>query len=149
TLTGGYFPNGQIRFGIAADGLGRTNYLPSAGTIGGALGTPNGFYGKYVGPFYNRSRTGLAKIPDGTSNTVFFGEALGGNQFGTPNGRRDFAYTWMGAGAMATAWGMQNPAQWYTYGSQHPGGITQFAWGDGSVRGVRQGTGATFFTADW
>jgi len=152
TFTGGYFPNG----GGGAP-LGRTNYLANAGAIGYSTGTynnapvtPNAFYGKYAGPFYNRSRVGLARIPDGSSNTIFFGEALGGPEFGNSGGQvRNFAYSWMGAGALATAWGLPTVSQWYTFGSQHPGGLVQFAFGDGSVRGYRRGSTGSFFTNDW
>ncbi|MCS7045020.1 MAG: hypothetical protein NZO58_01560, partial [Gemmataceae bacterium] len=66
-----------------------------------------------------------------------FGETLGGGFVaGTKN--RDFAYSWIGCGALATAWGLapENAPTWYQFSSNHP--IVQFANADGSVRGVRR-----------
>ena len=42
----------------------------------------------------------------------------------------------MGCGAFPSVWDLVSPPQWYTYGSNH-GGIVQFAFCDGSVRGLR------------
>ncbi len=122
TLYGGYF-------GPTYTTLGRTNYAGCAGYIGYPQGDPG--TGAYAGPFYTDSVVKLATIPDGTSNTVAFGETL----FGTTP--RDFVGTWMGAGVMATAWGLPDPPQWYTYGSKHTG-VVQFAMSDGSVRPVKR-----------
>ena len=59
----------------------------------------------------------LVNITDGTSNTLMFGESLGG----TNEGPRDFNLAWMGAGALPTAWDLLDPCQWYSYGSNHTG----------------------------
>ncbi len=143
TLTGGYMPNPR------GSTYGRTNYAPSAGTIGAGS---NGFYGQYVGPFHNRSKTKIANMPDGTSNTVFFGETLCGE---APPAARRFSLSWMGAGALAMAWGV--PAQgsgWYQFSSMHTQ-VVQFGYGDGSVRRIRKGAGAqsaartNWFQNDW
>ena len=80
----------------------------------------------------------VANIPDGTSNTVMFGETLGGEE----TGPRHYALTWMGAGSLPFYWGLPTPAQWYTYGSRHTG-VIQFAYGDGSVRRMRNGIATT------
>ncbi|MHB1421748.1 MAG: DUF1559 domain-containing protein [Gemmataceae bacterium] len=137
TFTGGYYPN------PTGAKLGRTNYAPCAGALGAGS---DPFWGVYKGAFTNNSAVTIAQIQDGASNTIFFGETLGGS--GGPN--RDFALAWMGAGCMATAWGLMTPPQWYTYGSMHTGGIVQFAFGDGSVRSVNAGVGLNFSGApDW
>jgi prepilin-type N-terminal cleavage/methylation domain-containing protein len=136
TFTGGYMPNTS-----GGNLYGRSNYAPSAGspfTQGCA------WYGLYKGMFTNRSKNKLANTPDGTANTFLFGETLGGEQTGV----RNFSLAWMGAGPMNSAWGLPNLAQWYTFGSKHTGTV-QFSYGDGSVRGVRRGIGATFFSNDW
>jgi prepilin-type N-terminal cleavage/methylation domain-containing protein len=140
TLTGGYMPNPR-----GAD-YGRTNYVGNAGAIGKVS---NAFYGRYEGPFTGRSKNKLGALPDGTSNTFLFGEALGG----TWPGPRNFSLSWMGAGILPTAWGIPSgsptqPFNWYQYGSKHTA-VTLFGYGDGSVRAVRKGVGTTFFSNDW
>src|SRR5207248_4683730 len=84
-----------------------------------------------------RSQTRLVQIQDGSSNTLMFGETLGGEDATQP---QDFCYSWMGAGVMPTAFGLPQAggAQWYTFSSNHIG-VVQFCFGDGSVRGLRKG----------
>src|SRR5262249_28613464 len=74
-------------------------------------------------------------IGDGTSNTIGFGETLGGR---TRN--RDYRWAWMGAGSLPTAWGLPNDtdAGFYTFSSRHPG-VVLFAFCDGSVRPIAKG----------
>jgi len=117
--------------------LGRTNYAFSAGATGQNSPAP---YSNWVGPFTTDSKTTMTGIADGTSNTIFLGETLGG----TDVGARDTVFPWIGTGGMATAWGPLTPSSWTTYGSKHTG-IVLFGWGDGSVRPVRKITGTT----DW
>jgi prepilin-type processing-associated H-X9-DG protein len=111
--------------------FGQTNYLGIAG------------YGitiaSFEGVFYNRSRTTIATIQDGTSNTFFFGEYAGK---GPPTGGwQPVKLAWMTGGCMPTAWGLEAPPagqdpRWYELSSKHPGGINM-AMGDGSVRLIR------------
>jgi prepilin-type N-terminal cleavage/methylation domain-containing protein/prepilin-type processing-associated H-X9-DG protein len=108
--------------------LGGTNYIGNAGYLG------NENFAQYVGPYFKNSKTKLQSISDGTSNTIAFGETLGGGSV-----IRDFRISWMGTGSMPTAWGLPTPTQWYTYGSRHAGGIVQFGYCDGSVRSIRSG----------
>jgi prepilin-type N-terminal cleavage/methylation domain-containing protein len=113
-----------------AAGLGRTNYVGVAGYFGNLVPT-------YAGPLTNRSTLTLAKFTaaDGTSNTMMFGEALGDTEIGP----RQFAFSWMGAGVLPTAWGTPSGAnaQWVNFSSRHTA-ITHFCFGDGSVRGIRK-----------
>jgi prepilin-type N-terminal cleavage/methylation domain-containing protein/prepilin-type processing-associated H-X9-DG protein len=147
TLYGGYF-------GGATVGLGLTNYAASAGALGncatGAYAADGNalFYGKYRGPYYANSLTSITSITagDGTSQTIAFGEILGGN--GGPT--RDFNAAWMGAGAVPTAWDLIQPAQWYSFGSRH-NNLVNFAMCDGSVRSFTKlpdGT-TTWFSNRW
>jgi prepilin-type processing-associated H-X9-DG protein len=113
---------------------------------GGVVG--NG-WDTWAGLLTNRSRVtlGQATGSDGTSNTLLFGEALGGKRRG---GADDHSLAWMGAGALVTGWGLvelqstTNPGLIY-FSSLHPGGVN-FCFGDGSVRTLRRGisTGQVF-----
>jgi prepilin-type N-terminal cleavage/methylation domain-containing protein len=135
TFTGGYYPNPTGNL------FGRSNYQPS----GGCIGAPSiNYYGTWLGPFTDSSQNKVGAIPDGTSNTIFFGEALGGES----SGNRHFSASWMGAGSFATAWGLGDPSQWYQFGGKHTA-VVQFGFGDGSVRSIRKGVGTTFFSTDW
>jgi prepilin-type N-terminal cleavage/methylation domain-containing protein len=116
-----------------AAGLGRTNYVGVAGYFGNVAPA-------YAGPLTNRSRLALGQFAsaDGTSNTMMFGEVLGDTDFPP----RQFAFSWMGAGVLPTAWGTPTgtSSQWLNFSSKHTG-IVQFCFGDGSVRGIRQNIG--------
>ncbi len=99
---------------------------------------------KYKGPYSMNSRTKVTDIKDGTSNTLGFGEIASGN-YGGPN----FRFTWMGAGSMTSATGLQanNP---FAFWSKHTG-VINFGFCDGSVRtlsisGVQANYGV-FFSA--
>jgi prepilin-type N-terminal cleavage/methylation domain-containing protein len=148
TFTGGYSPGGLF---------GRTNYTGVAGTIGDS--TTSTFYLKWAGIIGNRARRTLGQLTvlDGTSNTLMFGETLGGLGVGA----RDFAPTWMGAGIFPTYWGIGRPnidgnldvrgATWYKWSARHVVGA-QFAAGDASMRTIRFGNTTTtdgLETTDW
>jgi prepilin-type N-terminal cleavage/methylation domain-containing protein/prepilin-type processing-associated H-X9-DG protein len=139
-LTGGYYGN------PIGNALGRTNYVGNAGALGE---TGDAFWDRYIGPMTNRSKNKLGNMYDGTSNTILFGESLGGPE----TGARPFAWSWMGCGILPTAWCLITPSQWYSYGSRHTG-VVQFAFGDGSVRRFRKGVGAiggatNWYTTEW
>src|SRR5260370_8974029 len=101
------------------------------------------------GIFPNRSATKTGSIPDGTSNTIMFGETLGGFYDQAPYVQRQFIMSWFGVGALPTKFGLGKPgfqfgnslpgAGWPTFSSRHLGGV-QFAFADGSVRMLRFGT---------
>jgi prepilin-type N-terminal cleavage/methylation domain-containing protein/prepilin-type processing-associated H-X9-DG protein len=114
-------------------GLGMTNYASNAGYIGGG-------YPSLCGPYFTDSKTKINAIPDGTSNTIGFGEYLGGHN----PGARDFVGTWMGTGGIPTAWGLTETSEWYQFGGRHTGGVL-FGFCDGSVRPIRRGGDATQF----
>ena len=71
-----------------------------------------------------------------------FGETTGGYSYDPATGRqsRDVSFSWMGSGALPTAWGLAPPspaskASWEQFNSEHPG-VVQFAFADGSVRTI-------------
>jgi prepilin-type processing-associated H-X9-DG protein len=102
----------------------------------------------YEGIFTNRSGNKLGAIPDGTSNTLMFGELLGGFDQNPPYTTRTIVYSWFGLGALPTKTGIGQPglpggtnkpgAYWNTFSSYHPGGA-QFCFADGSVHFLKFG----------
>jgi prepilin-type processing-associated H-X9-DG protein len=149
--------------------MGHSNYAGVAGALGGAKdvsphdvdpdsgtvntcpdASPRGInLQAYEGIFTNRSATKIGSIPDGTSNTLMFGEYLGGFLQTAPYNQRLYMMSWFGVGALPTKFGLGRPgfefgnskpgADWPTFSSFHTGGV-QFAFADGSVRMLRFGT---------
>jgi prepilin-type processing-associated H-X9-DG protein len=142
--------------------LGRTNYLGVAGILGRNATAAHPLFlnpdnsevnfQKYDGIFGNRTPVRITDITDGSSNTLMFGECVGGVSVGNP----DFQLAWMGCGALGTRLGLgrgglpyeKGGANWVRFSSFHPGGV-QFAMADGSVRLLAFGNTAvtmdTFF----
>jgi len=123
--------------------LGRTNYL-------GVAGECRHFepFTPYTGILHYNSKTTLGRIPDGTSNTLLYGEYCGGwiftdsvpndGKLGVPSGI--LGAHW-GCGPNFTCFGLETSPQtadgahgWVGFGSLHSGNIVQFAYADGSVR---------------
>lgn len=125
TLSAAYFGGADGR------GLGKTNYFGVAGGIG-SVPTTNGWT-LWEGIYGNRTKVNFGGgIPDGTSNTFAIGESMGD----WTNNARYFSHSWMGVGALPTAWGLPNTRldqRWYRFSSDHDA-ITQFAMADGSVQ---------------
>jgi prepilin-type N-terminal cleavage/methylation domain-containing protein/prepilin-type processing-associated H-X9-DG protein len=143
---------------------GRTNYVGVAGALGAASDVTAADTAScaqpanlknYEGVFANRTKTRLTDIHDGTSNTLMFGEALGGFVQEPPYTTREIVYSWMGVGALPAKFGLGQPglpyglnattgasqpgASWPTFSSRHPGGV-QFCYADGSVHFLKYGT---------
>lgn len=150
----GSFP-GFIRFAPGDEQIGRSNYLGVAG-LGGSfsftVGAPNPLglspsptFGGYEGIMINRGKFSLGQITvqDGTSNTLMFGEGLGGKGIGA----RGSAYAWFGIGGMGTGLGLGRGnteavagggADYWRFSSRHATGV-QFAFADASVHTIRYG----------
>jgi prepilin-type N-terminal cleavage/methylation domain-containing protein len=133
-----------------------TNYLGCAGARGilgddanlsggglTGLGAPLDKWSIFGGLFDNRSHTSIARCPDGTSNTLMFGET--GGDSGLPNlslpgsntGQVTAMFTWMGAGVADTVYGLGGPNTFYfgQFSSAHTA-VVNFCYGDGSVHGL-------------
>ena len=112
--------------------------------------------GLYAGIFAFKSPDrGLAitAITDGTSNTILAGEYADANvNFGTGNVLTGDCAVNFASGPLYTYWGIrggeagdQRPAfRWYKFSSKHTG-VTQFCFGDGSVRAIRNGIDYTAY----
>jgi len=143
-MTGGYWPNG---------GFAKTNYAANAGALGKVQNYAP--YDKYYGLFYSNSQESFTTGSDGLSNTIFFGDYLGDTVAGSTTsglgGAPSLSASWMGGNALPTAWGLFTPGGWYTYNSNHPDGMIQFAFGDGHVAAIRKFSGKTtdWFSANW
>ena len=124
--------------------MGRANYL---GVAGECRNTPTyrpykGLLG-YTDTFYpGKNPNGLDKVPDGTSNTMLFGEYAGGNivwggSGGLPDG---WATGGWSCGFNYTCFGTyQNNGvnQWGYFSSRHTGNMFNCCFADGSVRAVQ------------
>jgi prepilin-type N-terminal cleavage/methylation domain-containing protein len=131
-----YYGSGGTLPATYATYLGRSNYIASGGTYGDSSTTNRG-------AFYGDSAETIAGIADGSSNTAFFGETLGGASSGT----RDYVLSWAGATYMGAYYNLPSPATWYTFGSKHA--VVQFGFGDGSVRGIRPSGATNAGSAQW
>jgi prepilin-type N-terminal cleavage/methylation domain-containing protein len=137
---------------------GRTNYVGVSGANGDLAGVSasdiDAVTGpidlrKYVGIYSSRNTLTLGQLTqmDGTSNTLMFGEGLGGEGV-----VRDFAWSWFGCGHLGTKFGLgrgqvacngvynssTTGAGWPRFSSRHASGV-QFSYGDGSTRTVKFG----------
>jgi prepilin-type N-terminal cleavage/methylation domain-containing protein len=133
--------------------LGRTNYLGVGGYGGNALtwtvssgnatkmgisaGTPAI---NYEGIFATRSKTRFSHVSDGSSNTLMFGEVMGGGKL-NDRSTTHASYTWIGCGFLPAFPGLTETdgsqrRQWSSYNSDHVSGIIQFALADGAVRKI-------------
>jgi prepilin-type N-terminal cleavage/methylation domain-containing protein len=154
------FPTLKILGWPGDTGLGLTHYRAVAGIFGklGPQYKVNGIENdKYmVGVYTARSKTSTARIIDGTSKMLAFGEAPGelGTGIQKSNGtgsNGDFALgvAWIGTSTLPTAFGLDsslengtpNPGasyrvHWAYFGGLHSGDIVQFVFADGSVHGL-------------
>jgi prepilin-type N-terminal cleavage/methylation domain-containing protein len=135
--------------GTVGDSLGRTNYVGCAGAFGNGTST---LWTQWIGVFASGQTVTLGQVTnlDGTSHTLLFGEALGGNSL-----RHDYAFSWMGCGALATGYGLRQASSanpdgdnYANFGSRHIA-VVQFAYVDGSVHALKRGATGTRYSNDW
>lgn len=112
---------------IANYGAGTSSYAGSAGRFG-AIDFPN------RGAFWNRSKTRLAEIIDGTSNTILFGETTAGTQQ---------SYLWISVGPITSTFGFGDGFE--RWGSHHAAKVVMMSLADGSVRPIEPSIDQTLF----
>jgi prepilin-type processing-associated H-X9-DG protein len=111
--------------------FGRTNYVG----VAGGIGRVNNGWDTWAGMMLSQSLLTVEKVTDGSSNTLMFGETIGGAA-GDSNGS---SFAWIGVGMMPTAYGLAAPTDWVNFSSRHDN-VVNFCYGDGAVKGVRKST---------
>lgn len=134
---------------------GTTHYLAVSGALG-EVGQPE--VDASIGVFSIRSRTKMAHIVDGTSNTLLFGEAPGTIGSAIHNIFTDelasgylHAFTWAGTATAPVGKGLdasekdgtpneeaRYDSHWAYYGSLHAGDVVYFCFADGSVHPLQK-----------
>jgi prepilin-type processing-associated H-X9-DG protein len=135
TATGGTISARTFANSGSTAELGRTSYLGVAGRLGH---TGASAVDLHRGVFTNRSKTTIGAITDGTSNTLLFGESLGGPAAGT----RTYSFCWIGVGFQASSWGFVDVPSYHHFSSPHTG-VVNFALCDGSVKSIRTSVNTT------
>ena len=106
-----------------------SNTINIPGAPGGTV--PNFPLYQYTGPFGLNTQTRVTDIQDGSSNTIAFGETVGGQIF--PDGSTDFKTAWAGCGSISSISGNRVRAATARFCSLHTA-INNFVFCDGSVR---------------
>jgi hypothetical protein len=115
--------------------------IPS-GTIGSSDSAKIGLVSgtstlNFEGILATRSKTRFSDMTDGSSNTLMYGEAMGGK---ADANNLHASFTWIGCGSLPTFPGLSDskgPRRiWGTFNSDHSSGIVQFVLADGAVRTV-------------
>jgi prepilin-type N-terminal cleavage/methylation domain-containing protein len=125
--------NSADPYGTNAPAPGLTNYAGVCGSRGNNIRFPDPVWDRYAGLFDNRTANSLARVPDGTSNTLMFGEGTGGMLAG----QLEVGWSWMAMGVAGTWRGLGGPTEshWAQFGSRHRG-VVQFCFADGSVHAL-------------
>jgi prepilin-type N-terminal cleavage/methylation domain-containing protein len=139
TLHGGYFAGNNPT-------IGRSTYVGCAGGMGTV---PLNAWDRWRGLFGNRTKYGFKDMKDGSAATLMIGEHIGGvrwwrnNENDTWKREYEFANSWIGSGALPSAWGLKSTPgvtswtyqAWPQFSSEHPEKVG-FTMGDGSVQYV-------------
>ncbi|HBO45842.1 MAG TPA: hypothetical protein DD670_18345 [Planctomycetaceae bacterium] len=142
--------------------LGRTSYLGVGGylgKVGAAAGNLADFPApglstskdKLKGIFFNRSKTTIRDIRDGTATTLLFGESTGVGVTGAgtpPITRKSDPWSWIGCGVMYTKnhWDFPDWKEYREFSSDH-GDVTMFCYADGSVSSISKSIDPMIFVS--
>lgn len=130
--------------------LARTNYLGVGGYLGNVASRNLSASARtrlgldsparcdfFEGILTTRSKNRISNVTDGTTNTLLFGEAMGGR---ADHENIHLSFSWMGCGVMPTFNGLSSDKgpnrNWGSFNSEHAGSLVQFTLADGSVRGL-------------
>lgn len=108
---------------------GRANYFGSMGA-NGKVGFPS--FDKLAGPFFNRSRTKMRDISDGTSHTILYGEGTGRWANSSSHTGRESQLHWCAGPLSTRSIGVASSSSYDQFDSLHPGGVV-YAFCDGST----------------
>jgi hypothetical protein len=122
--------------------LARSNYLGVGGYYAPSADSTSA---QFRGFYTYLSKTSIAKVPDGTSNTLMFMEYAGGftkwgGSGGIPDGwstgHWSAGFNYLGFGLDTQLLIADGNHGWWSFGSKHAGGIINSDYGDGSVRQI-------------
>jgi prepilin-type N-terminal cleavage/methylation domain-containing protein len=167
-LTGSRFTLYTAGWSLESGILGLTHYQAVAGLYG-IIGSQWYVGGlphdkNLIGIYNTRSKISVARVPDGLSKTLAYGEAPGVIGVGFKSGANEcgefaLGVAWIGAAALPTTFGLDpstengNPPGavyqtfWSMFGSLHAGEIVQFVYADGSVHAVPKGIDEDVYTS--
>jgi prepilin-type N-terminal cleavage/methylation domain-containing protein len=120
--------------------LGVTNYLGCAGFAAkvssetGKLTTVDA----QSGVFYNRSKTVMGELRDGTSTTILFGEVSGNGRLDSSSPVERRPYAWAGVGVMWTAAAPTDSEENFARFNSDHAGIVEFCFADGAIHALAE-----------
>ncbi len=137
---GGNDYGGCIGDGIGWDDVSRATFNLTPTQV--AALTPAQWYGPqqaHMGSFFVNSNIRERDITDGTSNVVMVGEVARLNMQAPDLQQSNDGWAWGGAATMFSSRnGINKRLHFDSAGSEHSGGICQFLFGDGGVRGLNE-----------
>ncbi|MBA3313569.1 MAG: DUF1559 domain-containing protein [Planctomycetaceae bacterium] len=122
--------------------IGRTTYMPVGGYVGESSPGGDASLDRYLGAFRNRRFIRFANLTEGLSNTLLFGEQVGGKWADLDDDGEDDSVTWAWFGAFPQYSGFipgphTKDHEAINFNSRHTG-IIQFAYADGSVHAISE-----------
>lgn len=123
----------------------RSNYVSCAGELGMAkFSTAMAAWiaerDLYLGVMFERSKSRIEGIVDGSSNTIIYGEYTGGHRDPIKGIGRAFSGNFSYGGILTifhgTSYNAIGNKDYYLFSSYHTGNLCNFGYGDGSIRSL-------------